>query len=64
MPEASEASGGVGRDSVRVFVSYRRDDVPDATDRLVASLIRLFGEDRVSLDVDSVEDRRALRRGY
>ena len=38
-----------------VFVSYRRDDVPDATDRLAASLSERFGKDHVFLDVDSIE---------
>jgi hypothetical protein len=38
-----------------VFVSYRRDDVPDATDRLAAALIARFGKEYVFLDVDSIE---------
>jgi hypothetical protein len=41
--------------SARIFVSYRRDDVPDATDRLVASLADRFGEHSVFIDVDSIE---------
>lgn len=40
---------------VRVFVSYRRDDVPDATDRLTASLVGHLGKDHVFLDIDSIE---------
>ncbi len=38
-----------------VFVSYRRDDVPDATDRLASSLFDRFGRDHVFVDVDSIE---------
>ncbi len=38
-----------------VFISYRRDDVPDATDRLAASLFDRFGRDHVFVDVDSIE---------
>src|SRR5436309_2193271 len=38
-----------------VFVSYRRDDVPDATDRLAAELFERFGRDHVFLDVDSID---------
>jgi hypothetical protein len=40
---------------VSVFVSYRRDDVPDATDRLAKSLIDVLGDERVFLDVDTIE---------
>jgi hypothetical protein len=38
-----------------VFVSYRRDDVPDATYRLVDALISRFGKDDVFIDVDTIE---------
>jgi hypothetical protein len=40
---------------VHVFVSYRRDDVPDATDRLADSLINRLGKDDVFLDVDNID---------
>ena len=43
------------RPELAVFVSYRRNDVPDATDRLAASLIERLGRDQVFLDVDSIE---------
>jgi hypothetical protein len=39
---------------LRVFVSYRRDDVPDATDRLTEALRQNFGRDRVFIDIDSI----------
>jgi TIR domain/Kelch motif len=45
----------VGGSGVRVFVSYRRDDVPDATDRLATSLVKRLGKDQVFLDVDSID---------
>jgi hypothetical protein len=38
-----------------VFVSYRREDVPDATYRLVDALNRRFGSDGVFFDVDKIE---------
>src|SRR5438270_8887361 len=41
--------------SLRLFVSYRRDDVPDATDRLTKSLKDHFGRENVFVDVDSIE---------
>ena len=53
-----ELAAGVQADAdtlVRVFVSYRRDDVPDATDRLAKSLTDVLGDERVFLDVDSIE---------
>ena len=40
---------------LRVFVSYRRDDAADATDRLVDSLHQRFGPEHVFLDVDSID---------
>jgi hypothetical protein len=53
---SSGAREGMVQDqSAHVFVSYRRDDVPDATDRLAASLVERFGNDHVFLDIDSVE---------
>ena len=52
----SKSTGERGpRSPVRVFVSYRRDDVPDATDRLAISLIDRLGRDQVFLDVDDIE---------
>jgi hypothetical protein len=39
---------------LRVFVSYRRDDVPDATHRLVEHLEQRFGKQGVFLDVDRI----------
>jgi hypothetical protein len=52
-------SDSVGRarsdDAARVFLSYRREDVPDATDRLADSLTTRLGRDRVFLDVDNIE---------
>jgi TIR domain len=50
LPEA----GGI-RENVRVFVSYRRDDVPDATDRLTETLKNRFGNDHVFVDIDNLE---------
>lgn len=38
-----------------VFVSYRRDDVPDATDRLTDALRERFGAPQVFMDVDGIE---------
>jgi hypothetical protein len=40
---------------LRVFVSYRRDDVPDATDRLTEDLRERFGRENVFIDIDSIE---------
>lgn len=54
---ASEAGqgGAVSAQPVRVFVSYRRDDVPDAADRLAESLVRRFGKSQVFLDVNKID---------
>jgi glucoamylase len=41
--------------SARVFISYRHDDVPDATDRLKRLLKAHFGDDHVFADVDNIE---------
>ncbi|HUB77000.1 MAG TPA: toll/interleukin-1 receptor domain-containing protein, partial [Solirubrobacteraceae bacterium] len=38
-----------------VFVSYRREDSADATDRLAASLRERLGRERVFLDVDNID---------
>jgi hypothetical protein len=48
--QADDTRGGV-----RVFVSYRRDDVPDATDRLTDSLREQLGPEQVFVDVDNIE---------
>ena len=50
----SSDAGGI-RENVRVFVSYRRDDVPDATDRLTETLKNRFGDDHVFVDIDNIE---------
>jgi TIR domain len=39
---------------MHVFISYRRDDVPDATDRLADELRERFGSDSVFIDVEDV----------
>jgi hypothetical protein len=49
------AGEGGTASTVKVFVSYRRDDVPDATDRLVDSLVKRFGRRGVFLDIDQIE---------
>jgi TIR domain len=38
-----------------VFLSYRRDDAPDAVDRLYTSLAGRFGEDNVFIDIDRID---------
>jgi hypothetical protein len=38
-----------------VFVSYRRDDAPGHAGRLYDRLVTRFGEDRVFMDVDSID---------
>jgi len=54
--DANRGTGERGTTStVRVFVSYRRDDVPDATDRLVDSLTKRLGKRAVFVDVDRIE---------
>jgi TIR domain len=40
---------------MRVFVSYRRDDVPDASARLADSLVEHFGPQGVFFDRDSID---------
>ncbi len=39
---------------LRVFISYRRDDVPGYSGRLHDHLARRFGEDHVFMDVDAI----------
>jgi uncharacterized membrane protein YeaQ/YmgE (transglycosylase-associated protein family) len=50
-----------------VFISYRRQDVPDLAGRLYDRLARHFGDDRVFMDVDSIEPGldfgEVIRRG-
>ncbi len=41
--------------AVRVFVSYRREDAPDATDRLTGALRDCLGREQVFVDIDSIE---------
>jgi TIR domain len=61
--EAAQAVDNVSEDagareakpSLTVFLSYRREDTQDATDRLAESLINWLGKDQVFLDVDSIE---------
>jgi cytoskeletal protein RodZ len=50
--ESAIPAGGGG---ARVFVSYRRNDTPDATDRLTDSLREHFGKGQIFRDVDSIE---------
>jgi hypothetical protein len=40
---------------LKIFVSYRRDDVPDATDRLTDALGDRFGRENVFVDIDTIE---------
>lgn len=42
------------RPNARVFISYRRDDALDATDRLYTELAAQLGEDSIMMDVDSI----------
>jgi hypothetical protein len=53
----SSATASTGRrgETLQVFVSYRRDEASDATDRLTQSLRDGFGEDGVFLDVDNID---------
>src|SRR4051794_11039506 len=37
-----------------IFLSYRRDDAADITDRIYESLVTRFGRDCVFMDVDSM----------
>jgi TIR domain-containing protein len=41
--------------SLRIFVSYRHDDVPALSGRLADRLVNQFGEDRVFLDIDAID---------
>jgi class 3 adenylate cyclase len=58
----AEQGGATSALSVRVFVSYRRDDVPDAADRLAESLAKRFGKSQVFLDVDKIDIGAAFAR--
>jgi hypothetical protein len=42
-------------DSLRIFVSYRHDDVPAHSGRLADRLVSRFGEDDVFLDIDAID---------
>ena len=52
---AESIDAGGSRTVPTVFVSYRRDDVPDATDRLAESLVQRLGREHVFVDVDSID---------
>jgi hypothetical protein len=47
------AQGGSAR--LRVFISYRHEDVPDATDRLTSALKAYFGAESVFADVADID---------
>jgi hypothetical protein len=49
-PASSQSAAAPG-----VFISYRRQDAPDLAGRLYDRLEERFGEDRVFMDVDSIE---------
>jgi predicted Ser/Thr protein kinase len=51
----SQAEATPSPHGCRVFVSYRRDDAADATDRLADALRDRLGPDRVFVDIDNVE---------
>jgi len=56
---AAESTGGAGAPRpLKVFVSYRREDVPDATYRLVEGLEARFGVGNVFVDVDHISPGR------
>ena len=48
MPQVTPSKSGI-------FLSYRRDDSAGHAGRLYDSLIRHFGEDRIFMDVDTIE---------
>lgn len=43
------------RKSLKIFISYRRDDAPGHAGRLSSDLIREFGQRHVFLDIDTIE---------
>ena len=49
-PASSQSAAAPG-----LFISYRRQDAPDLAGRLYDRLEERFGEDRVFMDVDSIE---------
>jgi hypothetical protein len=53
--EGTEARAREPSSECRVFVSYRRADSADATDRLAEALGRHFGSDRIFLDIDNID---------
>jgi hypothetical protein len=53
--EPSAAGPAESAHDARVFLSYRRDDAPDAADRLYSSLAKRFGERNVFIDVDTID---------
>jgi hypothetical protein len=50
-PQAPSDRGG----RLRVFISYRREDAPDAAGRLYDTLVDHFGNDSIVIDVDTIE---------
>jgi TIR domain len=53
--EGTKARVGEPAGGCRVFVSYRRADSADATDRLADALTAHFGSGRIFLDIDNIE---------
>lgn len=53
MDRARQAIEDIG-ESPKIFLSYRRQDTIDATDRLYCLLAERFGSDAVYMDVDSI----------
>ncbi len=47
---------------LRIFISCRRDDAFDATDRLYTELVERFGEESVMMDVDSIPSGADYRK--
>jgi uncharacterized RDD family membrane protein YckC len=46
---------------VRIFLSYRRDDVPDAVDRIADRFRERFGKESVFVDIASIEAGKKWR---
>ncbi len=53
--EGTQPGPGEVGSGCRVFVSYRRDDSADATDRLADALAAHFGPDRIFVDIDNID---------
>ena len=54
-PPRPKPAGAQSAAAPGVFISYRRQDAPDLAGRLYDRLEERFGEDRVFMDVDSIE---------